>query len=155
MACNVCSILLFLLKEVVCICNVFTQEVIYQNQHFVYLNACTMTRMDRWIDDSLISKLAAKTCYQILRNAQIVSSHDPDIVLRVAHAIDSAQILPFARRRSTSWGLTTLRRVPRATTSARPTWPRSVWRIAMRRCATSSTLSRRASKTEWRLQSPQ
>lgn len=114
-----------------------------------------MHRMDRWIEDSLISKLAAKMCFQILRNAQIVSSHDPHIVLRVAHAIDSAQILPFARRRSTSWGLTTLRRVPRATTSARPTWPRSVWRIAMRRCATSSTLSRRASKTEWRLQSPQ
>lgn len=107
------------------------------------------------MDDSLILKLAAKMCFQILGNAQIVSSHDPDIVLRVAHAIDSAQILPFARRRSTSWGMTTLRRVPRATTSARPTWPRSVWRIAMRRCATSSTLSRRASKTEWRLQSPQ
>lgn len=48
------------------------------------------------------------------------------------------------RRSATSWVRITSKRVQRATTSAKPTCPRSVWRTAMRPCATSSTSSRRA-----------
>lgn len=56
-------------------------------------------------------------------------------------------VIFFSRRSSTAWVRTTWRRVQRATTSARPMWPRSVWHIATRPCAMSSTSSRR----DWRL----
>lgn len=64
-----------------------------------------------------------------------------DFVLAPKHACG---FLLCSRRRSTSWVRTTWRRVQRATTSARPMWPRSVWHIALRPCAMSSTSSRRA-----------
>lgn len=70
-----------------------------------------------------------------------------DHILRFFYLCQNKCFPLRSRRRSTSWVKTTWRKVRRATTSVRAMWPRSVWHIAMKPCAMSSTSSRRA----WRL----